>query len=128
MIQQLIQDSDLAESICLIYINGPGYTEEEYMQLEMQRYPDHLPPNVEQSVKERYNNSQLIQKFYADNEALFDYSYMNITKLANQEVAKRYSSVFFDSFFKTILELRRESGPIWICNVKTKSNEEMTIG
>ena len=118
MIEQLINDSDLSNSICLIYINAPGYTVEDYVGLETRRNKDQQPLELLKSATERFNNSILVQEYYNNNQELFNYSYMNITKFANLEIAKKYMSVFFESFFRTVLELKKESGPNWICNDK----------
>ena len=119
MIEQLINDPDLSNSICLIYINALGYSVDGYIKLESQRKKDQQFSELLKSATERFNNSLLVQEYYNNNQELFNYAYMNITKFANPEIAKKYIPVFFESFFKVVLELKKETGPNWICSGKS---------
>lgn len=123
MIEKLINDPDIKNNICLIYLTGPGYDERTYFFLELQR--NHLSSNLEDiafSANERYKNSLRVAEFYNNNKMLFDYAYINVTSKATRSAAEAFKSVFLDKFYQAILCDTREDGPCWISNKAKNRN------
>jgi len=116
MIEKLINDPDIKNNICLIYLTGPGYDEKTYFALELQRNHMSSLQDIVFSGHERYENSLRVAEFYNNNKMLFDYAYINVTSKATRSAAEAYKSPFLDKFYQAIFYDTREDGPCWISN------------
>lgn len=115
ILQQIIHEYiDHSDDVCLIYTNAPGINLNYYLELEKFRNPEQDEDTIYRSAHERWAQSQRIADYYNHNSELFNYAYLNITKNAVSSMSVKYNDVFFEEFFKTIVEGENKSGPNWV--------------
>ena len=125
LIEQIKEEFvDNFDDLCLIFVNASGLSVEYYIELEKTRNPNLNVETIFASANARWKQSELISNYYKENMQLFDYAYLNITKNAVHSISDKFSDVFFDKFFKVIIDGKNENGPNWFCSRGSNGNDE----
>ena len=120
MIDQLTTDPDLTDSLCLIFINGPGYGIVDYFALELDRNKGKSLDELKTSAKARYDNSLRVSDYYQRNYDFFDYAMLNVPPRSGDIKARELSEKMMREFYKTIIENNHQSGPCWVTSTDTR--------
>lgn len=108
-------NSEYYNDMCLIYMALPGLSIDYYLDLEYERHSNMTDKlYIQKSAIARYENSRKVHKYYLDNQEVFDYTYLNITKTADPEIVADFHDVFFANFFKKVTSGEYVSGPNWL--------------
>ena len=119
MIDQLISDPDITDSLCLIYIAGPGYGMIDYFSLELDRNKDKSLSELKQSAQARYENSINVASYFQRNYDFFDYAMLNIPPKTGDRKTRELADQLYKEFYKAIIANNHQPGPCWIANINT---------
>lgn len=119
MIDQLISDPDITDSLCLIYIPGPGYGMIDYFSLELDRNKDKSLSELKQSAQARYENSINVASYYQRNYDFFDYAMLNIPPKTGDRKTRELADQLYKEFYKAIIANSHQDGPCWTANTNT---------